>query len=64
MRAQTLISMCSWIEKISLEKVSALVIPALKNSASDSNNNVKLALAKLLGVMSASCGEELTANKL
>jgi len=50
-RSQTLQSMCKWIEKISIEKIVAVVIPSLKNLSNDSNNNVKLSLSKLLGVM-------------
>lgn len=63
-RSQTLKSMCIWINKISVEKISSVIIPAIKNLANDANNNVKLALSKLLGVLCKVCGEEVTANKL
>lgn len=63
-RSQTLKSMCQWIQKISVEKISTVIIPAIKNLANDSNHNVKLELSKLLGVLCKVCGEEVTANKL
>jgi len=63
-RAQTLKSMSVWINKISVEKISSVIIPAIKNLANDANNFVKLALSKLLGVLCKVCGEEVTANKL
>jgi hypothetical protein len=63
-RSQTLKSMCQWIHKISTDKISTVIIPAIKNLANDANNNVKLALSRLLGVLCKVCGEEVTANKL
>jgi len=63
-RSQTLKSMCQWINKISVDKISTVIIPSIKNLSNDSNNNVKLALSRLLGVLCKVCGEEITTNKL
>jgi len=56
--------MCEWVSKISVDKINSVIIPSIKNLSNDSNNNVKLALSKLMGVMCKLVGEEATSNKL
>jgi len=56
--------MCEWVGKISVDKINSVIIPSIKNLSNDSNNNVKLALSKLMGVMCKLVGEEATSNKL
>jgi len=63
-RTRTLDSMIGWIHKISLDKINNVVYPSLKSLAQDSNNNVKVSLSKLLGIMSKHFGENITSNKL
>jgi len=63
-RSHTLKSMCEWVGKISVDKINGVIIPSIKNLSNDSNNNVKLALSKLMGVTCKLVGEEATSNKL
>jgi len=50
-RSITLNYMCEWIHRVNQEKVSNVIYNSIRLMSSDSNNNVKLKLAKLIGIM-------------
>jgi len=56
--------MCEWIGRVNEDKINSLIYASIRLMSSDTNNNVKLKLAVLLGIMAKTLGTEFTTNKL
>jgi len=56
--------MCEWIHRVNQDKITAIIYNSIRLMSSDSNNNVKLKLAKLIGIMAKTLGADFTKDKL
>lgn len=56
--------MCDWIHRVNQDKITAIIYNSIRLMSSDSNNNVKLKLAKLIGIMAKTLGADFTKDKL
>lgn len=63
-RSITLEYMCNWIVKVNIHKINEILYNTIRLMSSDTNNTVKLKLAKLIGIMAKTLGVEFTTNKL
>lgn len=63
-RTQTLDSMMEYVEHISIKCLNKKITPALERLIEDNSVNVKISLAKLIGIMSKLGSEELIENTL